>query len=245
MSSLLGSPILRALTDATNGHFPDVDGGVTFVPAFGAPDGTSTLEVVMAFTGHAFVATSADPALVLAAGADGYGMASSPAVLSLLGGIGAAAGEQSSFGVTDATMFARGTGAPAGAHGSGAPAGASGLTARTDLEGHHRVRHARRIRRDVVVYGDERGLVTLGTGFAGRRELSVEAVPQGQGRGWGRSLITDALALVPEGDVIFAAVAPGNARSIRAFLGVGFTIVGSETIIVRPHSNATSERMPA
>ena len=77
------------------------------------------------------------------------------------------------------------------------------------------------------------------------RELSVEAVPEGQGRGWGRSLITDALALVPEGEVIFAAVAPGNARSIRAFLGVGFTIVGSETIIVRPLNNADSDRTTA
>ncbi len=237
MSHSLASPLLRALTSAANGQFPDVDGGVTFLPAFIAPDATSTLEIVMAFTGHAFVATSTDPALVLAAGADGYGMASSPAVLSLLGGANSTTGERSSFGVTDATMFSRGTGAPA-ALGS---ARAAGLSLRTDLEDHHRVRHARRIRHDVVVYGDERGLVTLGIGFAGRRELSVEAAPEGQGRGWGRSLITDALALVPEGEVTFAAVAPGNARSIRAFLGVGFTIVGSETIIVRPHSNTITE----
>ena len=223
MNSSDENPIFRALTDATNGVFPAIDGGVTFVPAFIGPEGSTTLEVVVAFTGHAFIATSTDPALLLEAGADGYGMASSPPVLSLLGGANAGERKRASFGVTDATLFSRGTGS-----------GHSRLAIRTDLDDHPRVRHARTIRHDVIVYGDERGLVTLGTGLAGRREMSVEAVPDGQGRGFGRSLIVDALELISKGDIVFAAVAPGNARSIRAFLGVGFKIIGSETIIVRP-----------
>ena len=37
------------------------------------------------------------------------------------------------------------------------------------------------VRRDVVMRGDERGLVTLGTGLAGRRELSVQALRPGTG----------------------------------------------------------------
>lgn len=228
MNSSAENLIFRALINATNDVFPAIDGGVTFIPAFIGPDGATTLEAVVAFTGHAYIATSTDPALVLAAGADGYGMASSPPVLSLLGGANAMGRPQPSFGVTDATLFARGT----GTGGTGSRGG--GLAVRTDLDGHHRVRHARTLRHEVIVYGDERGLVTLGTGLAGRREMSVEAVPDGQGRGFGRSLIVDALGLVSEGDVVFAAVAPGNARSLRAFLGVGFTIIGSETIIVRP-----------
>lgn len=215
-------PIHSALMNAAAGDYPPVDGGLTFTPALAAPDGSSTLEVVVAFTGHAFLATSVDPAILVAAGADGYGMASSPAVLLLLGGTS----KRAVYGVTDATMFACG-------RAGGADAAAT-LEVRTDLEDHHRVRHARTIRHDVVVYGDERGLVTFGRGLAGRLEISVEAAPQGQGRGWGRSLIHEALRLVPDGDLVFAAVAPGNARSIRAFLGLGFTIIGSETIIVRP-----------
>lgn len=213
--------ILDALHAAADGRFPDVDGLVTMLPALEGPSPEASINAVVAFTGHAFIATDADHAAVLAAGADGYGMASSPPVLTLLCGSGS--GPPAPCGVTDATMFARGTGR--------AP---TSLAVRTDLEHHHRVRHARSIRRDVVVHGDERGLVTLASGLAGRRELSVEAVPEGQGRGWGRSLITDALGLLGEGEIVFAAVAPGNARSLRAFLGLGFQVIGSETVIRVP-----------
>jgi hypothetical protein len=71
--------------------------------------------------------------------------------------------------------------------------------------------HARAVRRDVVVRGDERGLVTLVTGLAGRRELSFQALRLGIGEG--RSLVRDALA--GETGPVFAAVSPGNARSLR------------------------------
>ena len=210
--------ILQALHAAAEGRFPDVDGRVTLLPALDAPTPDATINAVVAFTGHAFVATDADHAAVLAAGADGYGMASSPPVLTVLSN--SSVGQPAICGVTDATLFSRGTGR-----------GGTSLTIRHDLERHPRVRHARAIRRDVVVYGDERGLVTLASGLAGRRELSVEALAEGQGRGWGRSLIADALGLLDDGKVVFAAVAPGNARSLRAFLGLGFQVIGSETII--------------
>jgi hypothetical protein len=49
-------------------------------------------------------------------------------------------------------------------------------------------------------------------------------------RGTGRGLIGDALRLVPAGEPVFAAVAPGNARSLRAFLAAGFTPLGSEVL---------------
>lgn len=208
--------LLGAFLDAADGRFPPVDGGVTVLPRLPGPG--ATLSAVVAFTGHAFVATNESPDAVMQAGADGYGQASSPRVLTLL------AGADGDVGVLDATLFTRGRGPGAG------PA----LAVRTDLDDHPRVRHARAIRRDLVVFGDERGLVTLGRGLAGRLEVSVEAVPDGHGRGWGRSLVADALHLVPEGLPVFAAVAPGNARSLRAFLGLGFTVIASEVIIAHP-----------
>ena len=83
------------------------------------------------------------------------------------------------------------------------------------------------------MYGDERGLVTLGRGIAGCREMSVEVSPDAQGRGWGGALIAEARGLVPPGEPLFAAVSPGNARSLRAFLACGFTPLGSE-VLIRP-----------
>ncbi len=107
---------------------------------------------------------------------------------------------------------------------------------RADLDDHPRVRYARELRTDVRVFGDERGLVTLADGLAGRRELSIELHRGGHGHG--RSLLTDALSLVPDGDPVFAAVSPGNARSLRLFLTAGFTPVGAE-VLLRPDRSFT------
>ena len=43
----------------------------------------------------------------------------------------------------------------------------------------------------------------------------------------------EALRLVPAGEPVFAAASPGDARSLRAFLALGLTPVGSE-VLVRP-----------
>lgn len=48
-----------------------------------------------------------------------------------------------------------------------------------------------------------------------------------------RSLLADTLGLVPAGEPVFAAVTPGNARSLRAFLACGFVPIGSE-VLMRP-----------
>jgi hypothetical protein len=94
------------------------------------------------------------------------------------------------------------------------------------------VRHARQLRTDVRVFGDERSLITLADGLAGRRELGVELHrPQDGSHGYGRSLLTDALSLVPDGEPVFAAVSPGNARSLRAFLTAGFTPIGAQVLL--------------
>ncbi len=201
-------PLLDFLQAAAHDSFPPVDGGVTVLPPL-----DRGWECSVAFTGHAVIATS-KPAAEVRARADGFGGSMSPDVLRYL------AGPTGFVGVIDVMLVARGTGA------SGAT-----LSVRTDADDHHRVRYARDMRENVTVYGDERGLITLADGLGGRREISVEAAEPN--RGWGRALIAEGLRLVPEGELLFAAVSPGNARSLRAFLGLGFVPIGSEVLIRR------------
>jgi hypothetical protein len=199
-------PLLRLLLDAADGRFPPVDGRVTVLPAL-----ERGLECSVAFTGHAVVATALPEGDVRAQGPNGFGRSLAPDFLRWL------AGPCGVIGEIDAVLVARGNGGP------------TKLTIRQDIGEHPRVVYARAVRTRVEVFGDERGFVTLAHGLAGRRELSIEL--EQPGRGHGRSLLTDALALVPENEPVFAAVSPGNARSLRAFLAAGFLPVGSETLI--------------
>lgn len=198
-------PLLDLLTGAAEGRFPPVDGGVTVMPPL-----AGGWECSVAFTGHAVVATSRPADEVLLQGPDGFGGSMAPDFLRWL------AGPRGFIGVIDVMLFTRGT-------------GTSRLPRRADADDHPRVKYARQYRSDVVVYGDERGLITIGAGLAGRRELSVEA--SAHNRGLGTELIKEAVGLVPEGELLFAAVSPGNARSLRAFLSLGFTPIGSEALI--------------
>jgi hypothetical protein len=199
-------PLLDVWLAAAAGRFPPIDGGYTVVAPL-APG----LDGVVSFTGHAFVATDLADADFAGFGLDGFGAALQPSVLHRIAGPGGV------VGVLDATLVARGQ-------------GGGRLPLRTDLDDHPRVQYARHLRQELRVHGDERGLVTFGTGMAGRTELSVEAFDAG-GNGNGRALIAEALALVPAGEPVFAAVSPGNARSLRAFLAAGFTPLGSEVCI--------------
>jgi hypothetical protein len=206
-------PLLDLQLAAARGRFPPVDGGVTVVPVL--DDG---LEAIVGFTGHAVVATSLSLAELLHAGADGYGGAMAPAVQRFV------AGPTGWVGVHDVTLAGVGLG-----DGGLEPL----LPAREDLDGHPRVALARDLRRDVRVHADERGVVTVARGLAGRTELSLELEADQQGRGAGAGLLRDALRLVPSGQPVFAAVAPGNARSLRMFLRHGFVPVSSE-VTIRP-----------
>lgn len=202
-------PLLHHLLAAARGEFPPADGEVTLLPAL--EDGSSA---VVAFTGHAMLATDASAADLVGLPLDGFGGAVAPETLLRLA-------QGRTIGVHDVTLVARGRG--------------SGRLARTSAwDDHDRVRYATFWRDDVVVHGDDRGFVTLGTGLAGRREMSVEVLGPDHGRGAGRALIGEALALVPQEDFLFAAVSPGNARSLRAFLAQGFVPICSEVLIARP-----------
>jgi hypothetical protein len=198
-------PLLQCLLDAWQGRPPPVDGAVTVVPPAGR------VEASVAFTGHAVVATSMPADAVRDREPDGFGGAHAPEFLVWLARGG-------SIGVLDLVLVTSGTGR------------GSSLAPRADLAGHPRVAHAVRLRDDVQVWGDERGLITLGSGLAGRRELSVEAAVPGAGHG--RELIAEGLGLVPEGEPVFAAVSPGNVRSLRAFLNMGFVPVAGEVLLL-------------
>lgn len=203
----MGNPIGQALRAAAEGRFPPSDAGVDVVQPY-----LCGVEAVVALTGHALVATTLSPAEVRAVGADGLGGATSPRVALLL------AGADGEIDTLDVLLVAHGT----------------GRTALPELGGHDahpRVRHARHWRADVSVHGDDRGLVTVGRGLGGLPELSFEVGEDHRGRGRGRSLLADALGLVPAGEPVLVAAAPGNAASLRAILAVGFVPVGSVQLI--------------
>lgn len=198
--------LAELLVAATAGRFPQVDGQVEFVP----PDDAGTCAAVE-FTGHAIALTGRDPATLLSRGADGFGGVSHPAV------VAAMAGDDYHIGTHDAFLLSFGTGRPS-------------LGERTDLDDHPRVQRARRHRREVRVFGDDAGLVTLGHGLVGRMELSIERFA-GAPPGTGAHLIAGGLGAVPEGRPVWAQVAPGNAASLRAFVRAGFTPIGSEILL--------------
>lgn len=207
----LDHPLGRMLADAAQGRFPAKDGLVEVVPP-AHPAGLG-VEVVVEFTAHAVIATALSPAAVLAREPDGYGGANQPDFLRWLAGRGG------TVGAHDCVLARRGT-------------GSATLPARPDLASHSRVQHARKLRCDVTVHADERGLVTTGRGLAGRWEVSVE-VAEGRphGNGDGRALIEEAVGMVPDGEWAFAEVSPGNAASLRAFLAAGFVPLGAEVVL--------------
>jgi hypothetical protein len=204
----------RALLDAADGRFPDVDGAVeVHEPMLGDH------HAVVEFTGHSFVLTDRDAGEVAARGADGFGAASHPDLVRWL------AGPAGWIGSHDAVLVTSGV-------------GEGRLPERTDLDDHPRVVRSRAHRRDVHVYGDETGLVTIGRGLVDRLEVAVEVLGT-RSPGTGRRLIGEALALVPAGEVVFAHVAPGNAASLRAFLSCGCRPIGAETLL-RPAAQVAS-----
>ena len=200
---------------AARGHFPPVDGGVEVVPPY--LDG---VEAVVCFTGHTVVATRLDVAQLVAWGADGFGGAVLPGPLLGL------RGPRGELDVEDMLMVCEGTGSQE----TGSQA-AQATEPNSLLVDHVRVRHALRWRAQVRSFGTEQALFTLAVGLGGLPELSYQVAPSERARGIGRELLRRALDLVPEGQTVLAAAAPGNAASIRALLASGFVPIGSVQLI--------------
>lgn len=201
-------PLARVLAEVAGGRFPPADGAVELFP----PDVDGRWAVVE-FTAHTALLADVDEDEIAARGLHAYGACSHPDTVIWL------AGDRFTVGTLDAVLVAHGT-------------GSGGLPERAELLDHPRVARARQFRRDVRVYGDERGVVVLGHGLAGRLELAVElldGVPEGSGAG--RALIAAGLAAAPAGRPVWAQVAPGNAASLRAVLACGFVPIGSEVLL--------------
>jgi hypothetical protein len=231
-------PLLAIMNAAAEGAFPPADGVVEVMPLF---DGSPHI-YILELTGHAYVMTDRSQSELVAVGADGFGGVMHPNVLNFLASGSIQTKKRTEhadthktqsgaqIGCHDALLVARGTGAP-GQRNNGAHIDGS-LPHRTDLDDHPRVGYAKVRRRHVQVYGDERGLVTLGRGIADRWEISVEVDLSNRAAGNARALITEALSHIPSDQWCFGEVSPGNAASLRAFLAAGWVPIGAEIIIM-------------
>ncbi|MDQ3145473.1 MAG: GNAT family N-acetyltransferase [Actinomycetota bacterium] len=210
-------PLADLLQRAARGHPPPADGNVRCLPS---PAGRS--DAVVALTAHSIVATSAVSEEVVHRhlATDDLGAALKPPFLTWLGRrLGSTPGN------LDAVLAA-------GALGGEAPVVLTPMPA-----AHHpRVERARDQREDVEAWctPDRAGVLTLGRGLAGRIELAFEVAPPARGQGLGRELVRAARHLAPEGEIVFAQVAPGNVASMRAVLAAGFIPLGAEVLFPRP-----------
>jgi RimJ/RimL family protein N-acetyltransferase len=195
------------------------------LPALTGPRGP--MHAVVAFAGHHVIATDVDESTACTRlPRDDLGAPMSASFLLFLAGwVGAEPG------TLDVVLAAPPSlSAPSRAHASDMD-----VWVRDDLDDHPRVRRARHFRPDAVVYADAKadepaGVLLVGQGVAGRWEMAYEVEPAARGRGLGRRLAGVATSLVPEGEPVFAQVAPGNVSSMRACLAAGYVPVGAEVL---------------
>jgi GNAT superfamily N-acetyltransferase len=208
--------LLRLLRDAATGAPPAADGVVEVWPG---PDGP--VDAVLAFTAHHVVAAGIEPGLVAARLPEGD--LGAPMSTDFLGWLGERLGSRP--GSLDVVLAAEGLG------------GAPPLELRPggDPARHPRAARAVRYRDDLEVWTDpeEAGVLVLGRGLAGRRELAFEVDPARRGRGLGRRLVAAARHLTPAGEPLFAQVSPGNAASLRVVGAAGFRPIGAEVLFHR------------
>jgi hypothetical protein len=210
--------ILRGIE---NGVFPAPDLSVTLVPP-----PSPRYNCVVALTAHIVIAADVTPEWVAERVAPGD--LSAPLNPPFLHALELETGRR--VNAIDAMLLA-----PALTDRLERTAATEGLTELTDPD-HPRVDRAWRYRDDVRAYADPSGgLIVIGTGLAGRREIALEVPDTTRSQGHGRRLARAARALIPAGTHLWAQVSPGNAASVRAFLAAGYLPVGSEALLV--HDN--------
>ncbi|MEU8790174.1 GNAT family N-acetyltransferase [Streptomyces sp. NPDC048643] len=204
---------LGAVVDAAaRGIFPPPDGSVTVVRQHSARDAG-----VLAFTAHSVVFTDEDEdwvrATLAAVACDPLAAAMNPRFLAAL---------MERTGRAHDTVDVMCVAAPL----PGPPP-----LALTELSGpgHPRIAAALGRRDGVRAWAADGGVVVLGHGIGGRLEASVEVDEDVRHRGLGRALATAARHLA--GEPVWAQVAAGNARSLRAFQAAGFRPVGAEALL--------------
>ena len=206
---------LRDILDAAaRGVFPPPDGRTTVVPQPSPRDAG-----VLAFTAHAVVFVDEDPRWVYdtlrATPTDALSAPMNARFLTAL---------MDRTGREQETIDARLVAGPL----PGRPA-----LPLTDLTGPglSRVAYAHGRRDEVRAWATEGGVLVLGRGVAGRLEVSVEVDAGVRRRGLGRALVPAARQLADE--PLWAQVAPGNARSTRAFQAAGYVLVGAEALLLK------------
>ncbi|MGC0318818.1 GNAT family N-acetyltransferase [Kitasatospora acidiphila] len=209
------STLALILDDAAHGRFPPADGSVTVVPQ---PDEREA--GVLALCAHAVVFTDEDSEWIRKTIANAsHDQLAAPLSPHFLVALAERTGRR--IGNSDLlTVAQRLPGEPP-----------LPLVEIEDRE-HPRVVRALRFRDGVRVWeAPGGGLLVLGRGVAGRWEAAIEVDPGAQGRGIGRALAVSARHLVPEGDVVWAQQAPGNAKSVRVFQAAGYQPVGAEVLL--------------
>ncbi len=217
------------LRDAALGVYPREDGGWERARLW-----RRGVEAVVSFTGHAYLAVSDDVTDVEmeAMGVDGLGGAHHAHVAERIRGTGWADS-------LDALLLRPVQSRRLTAHEDPSVA----LVSRPDLANHPRVTAAAQVRSGIEVLGLParrfRSVVTVATGIGGLPEIGLEA----HGEQSGHELLAAALHwcaehLDPQRPLL-AAVAPGNARSLRVFLRAGFQPIGSVQLF-RPERHPLS-----
>ena len=220
--------LAELITAAAAGRFPAADGGWRRVPPW-----RPGLEASFAFTGHSVFAVAPDVTDQRLAdlGADGLGGAQDPRLVTALAGPGGW------IDCLDMVLAGRGSGQ------AGQP---PRLVDRPDLATHPRAVFAARTRDQPrpLGYPDPRrgALAVISRGIAGLTELSFELEPEHRGHGGGAELVRDALTTVPDGQLVLAAVAPGNAASVRSLLAAGFVPLGAVQLFRRAANDPTGSR---
>ena len=198
---------------AARGSFPVAGWTLEFLPAPERMTGA-----VLAFTGHHVVAADIEQADVRGRlDPDDIAAPFNPVFLAWLGGR-----LEAGVGHIDVTLARLGSGG-----------GDDWLRTLAEPPDNERVRRSRALRSEVLFLAPPAGgaVVMLGSGLAGRCELSLEISDESdRNRGWGTRLVEAAVARVPVDRAVFASVAPGNARSLRCLLGAGFVPLGAECL---------------
>jgi len=206
---------LRDILDAAaRGAFPPPDGATTVVRQHSHRDAG-----VIAFTAHSVVFTDEDPGWVRETlrrtDCDALAAAMNPRFLTaFMDRTGR------STDTVDLLMV-----------GSALPAAPELAPAEIDDPDHPRAVRARGYRDGVRVWTVDGGVLVLGHGVAGRLEAAVEVDEGARHRGLGRALALAARRL-SGGEPVWAQLAAGNARSVRAFQAAGYRPVGAEALLI-------------
>lgn len=216
--------LAAVLRDAAAGRFPPADGGVTVLPQPSPRDAG-----VLGFTAHAVIFTDADPGWVVSQLPPGdLGAPLSAQFLqALCGATSRVAGSVDMLCVAERLP------------------GPPPIDLRPEPgSAHPRIERALNYRDGVRAWRADGGVVLLGQGVAGRWETAIEVDQDRRERGVGRALARAARHLVPDGEPLWAQVAPANAASVRAFLAAGFTPVGAEVLLAAGRPGDGAGRRP-